>query len=251
MSSRPEYFDKYETIALERTESGILTIRLHTNNGPVVYASIHQRDWVGAFSDIGADRDNKVVIITGTGDEFIAGFGWDMRMSNAYDWDHISWGGKRVLRNLLDIEVPVIAAVNGPATIHSELAVLSDITLASETAMFQDWPHIPVGAVPGGGVVWLELLGPNRGRYFLLTGQRLSAKEALDLGVVNEVIPPDKLMARAVELAEKIAALPQLTARYTRVLFTHRFKRLIEEGHGYGVALQGLGAWALINPPKE
>lgn len=253
MSKRPEYFDRYETIAFERTENGILTVRLHTNGGPVVYASTNHREWVGAFLDIGADRDNKVVIITGTGDEFIARFGWDKDISSAQGWDEIYWEGKRLLKNLLDIEAPIIAAVNGPATIHSELAVLSDITLASETAIFQDQPHIPFMTVPGDGIqlVWMELLGPNRGRYFMLTGQELTARNALELGVVNEVLAPDKLMPRAMALAERLAALPPLTARYTRVAFTRRWKRIIDQELGYSLALEGLASLSMMNPPAK
>lgn len=243
MSERPEYFDRYKTIAFERTETGVLTVRLHSGGGPVVYSVDHHRDWVGAFLDISADRDNRAVILTGTGEEFIAQINWTLPVKSPADWDRIYWEGKRFLRNLLDIEVPVIAAVNGPALIHSELAVLSDITLASEIAVFQDLPHIPFMTTPGDGIatVWIELLGVNRGRYFLLTGQQLTAKEALDLGVVNEVLPPDKLMPRAMEMAEKIAALPPLTARYSRVVMTHRLKRLLDEELGYGLALEGLG----------
>src|ERR1700737_4584120 len=92
-------------------------------------------------------------------------------------WDHIYKDAKHLLMNLLDIEVPVIAAVNGPALIHAELAVLSDIVIASENAEFQDGPHFPNGVVPGDGVhvVWPLVLGINRGRYFLLSGQKLSA----------------------------------------------------------------------------
>ncbi len=243
MGKRPGYFDKYETIAFDRTESGVLTVRLHTDGGPVIYSSAHHRDWVGAFIDIAADRDNRAMIFTGTGDEFISKMGWDAKMSTAHDWDRIHWEGKRFLRNLLDIEVPVIGAVNGPATIHSELVLLSDITLASEDAVFQDLPHLP-HAVPGDGIaaVWMELLGPNRGRYFLLTKQKLTAQEALELGVVNEVLPRDKLMPRAMELAEKMAALPPLTARYTRIVLTQRLKQLIDETLGYSLALEGLSA---------
>ena len=250
MGKRPEYFDQYETIAFDRTENGILTVRLHTKGGPVVYSSANHREWVHAFLDISADRDNRVVILTGTGDEFIAQFGWDKEMGTAQKWDEIYWEGKRLLRNLLDIEVPVIGAVNGPATIHSELALLSDITLASETALFQDQPHIPFSTVPGDGIhlIWMELLGPNRGRYFLLTGQKITAREALQLGVVNEVLPPAGLMPRALELAEKLAALPPLTARYSRVLLTQRLRRLLDEGLGYGLALEGLGALGMMSP---
>lgn len=250
MERRPDYFDRYETVAFDRSESGVLTVRLHTDGGPVVYSSANHRDWVGAFHDIGADRDNKVVILTGTGDEFISRFGWDMEMATAQDWDRVYWEGKQLLHNLLHIEIPVIGAANGPATIHSELVLLSDITLASENAVFQDKPHIPFSTVPGDGIaaVWIELLGPNRGRYFLLTGQVLTAQEALQLGVVNEVLPPDQLMPRAMKLAEQLAKLPPLTARYTRVVLTQRLRRLIDDSVGYSLALEGLGAMGMIAP---
>ena len=125
MSARPAYFDRYKTICFDRTASGILTIRLHSNDGPVVYGSAHHNDWVHAFFDISADRDNKVLIITGTGDEFIATERWDKPYDKVEHWDQIYWEGKRVLQNLLDIEIPVIGAINGPAHVHAEIGILA------------------------------------------------------------------------------------------------------------------------------
>jgi enoyl-CoA hydratase/carnithine racemase len=146
--------------------------------------------------------------------------------------------------NHLSIEVPMIAAVNGPAHRHAEIAILCDIVLATEHTTFQDSAHFSNGTVPGDGVhvAWPMVLGPNRGRYFLLTGQRLSAQEALKLGVVSEVLHRERLLPRAWELAEQIAARPSLAVRYARVAMTQVIKRLMLDNLGYGLALEGLGA---------
>ena len=91
--------------------------------------------------------------------------------------------GRALLLNLLNIKVQVIAAINGPAWRHCEIPLLSDIVLASDTTQFQDSAHFMSGMLPGDGmhVLMPLLMGMNRGRYFLLTGQTLSAQEALSL----------------------------------------------------------------------
>jgi enoyl-CoA hydratase/carnithine racemase len=238
------YRSRYRNIRLERSD-GILTATLHTGGGSLVWSALAHEELGYCFTDIATDRDNKVVILAGAGESWCADINaGSFKLSTSGDWDLTFFDGRRLLVNLLDIEVPVISAINGPARIHPEIPVLSDIVLASDTALFQDAPHFMSGIVPGDGahVVWPHLLGPNRGRYFLMMGQEIGAQQALELGVVNEVLPANRLMARASEIARTIAAKPPLTRRYTRVALTQRIKRLLHEGLGYGLAIEALAA---------
>lgn len=246
MAPRFEHYrQRYENIALSRDERGILTMRLHTNGGPMIWsASIHEQ--LGfCFTDIGADRDNAVVVMTGTGDKWCEDIdAGSFTLSNSRDWDVIFYEGRRLLRNLLDIEVPIISAINGPVRIHPEIPVMSDIIVASDTALFQDAPHFMSGIVPGDGahVVWPHVLGPNRGRYFLLMGEEIQAADAKTLGIVNEVVPSGEVLDRAMEIANYIADKPPLARRYARVSLTQRYKRLLDEGLAFGLAVEALAA---------
>jgi enoyl-CoA hydratase/carnithine racemase len=250
-----DYAHNYDYLTMER-QDGILELRIHgpkDPGAPVVWDfGVHQ-EMSFAFTDIARDRENQCVIITGTAGEFIGSIGDFGDSADPLSWDVIFEDGRRLIMELLNIEVPVIGAINGPALVHAELGVLSDIVIASETATFQDAPHVPNGLVPGDGVqvIWPLILGPNRGRYFLLTGQTISAQEALTLGIVSEVLPPDRLMDRARELAREILRRPVLVRRYARVAMTQHLKKLFLDNLGYGLALEGLSAAVSLGMPKN
>jgi enoyl-CoA hydratase/carnithine racemase len=144
------------------------------------------------------------------------------------------------------VEVPVIAAVNGPVHIHSELPVLADIVLAADTAEFADRVHFTYGVVPGDGVhvVWPMLLGPNRARHFLLTGRAIGAHEAQALGVVAEVLPAVQLQERAWALGATFEQKPLFALRNTRLALTRHIRREVNEDLEIGLALEGLGLLA-------
>src|SRR5579863_6858453 len=239
------YKDKFPNAKLTRSESGVLEAVLHTDGGTLVFNGHTHEQFVDLFHAIGSDRDNRVVILTGSGDAFMETItldGFDFFTPQGYD--KIYREGKKVLMNLLDIEVPMIAAVNGPARLHSEYILLADIVLATPSTIFQDKPHFEIGVVPGDGVhlLWQEAIGTIRGRYFILTRQELDAQTAKEWGAVNEIVSLDKLLPRAREIAEGLAKLPPLATSYTRTALTQKLRRIVDEGVGYGLALEGISA---------
>ena len=252
MSSLPDYANKYQCASLERTD-GILQVTLHTEGGPLRWGAKPHEELAQLFFDIGKDRGNKIVILTGTGDEFtgprpVAGTRAFETRPPVQMWDNIFWEGRQLLQNMLNIEVPTIAAVNGPAIRHAELPLLCDIVLASENASFQDSGHFVGGLVPGDGVhvVLPMLLGINRARYFMLTGQVLDAWRSKELGLVAEVLPAADLVPRAWALARELVTHPTLHLRYTRLLMVEQLKRAMQDLLGYGLAVEGL---ALMERP--
>ncbi len=234
-----DYKNRYRNIKLER-QDGILLVTLHSNGGPFKFSAEFHTDSCDAFANIGADFENRCVIITGTGDSFCNGLDFNADVSDPDVVARIQWEGRKMLLNLMDIEVPVIGAVNGPAIIHAEMGVMHDIVICTEDTVFADMPHFPGGVVPGDGVhvIWQHILGPTRGRYFLLTGQHIPAKEAKEVGIVNEVVPRAKLMDRAWELARMITERPNLVTRYSRLVLTRNYRKLLEAETGYGLALE-------------
>lgn len=245
MSKFDSYKNAFPNARLTRSPSGVLEVALNTDGGKLVFNGHTHEQFVDLFHQIGADTENRVVILTGSGDAFmdaISPDGFDFFSPRGYD--KIFREGRKVLMNILDIEVPMITALNGPVLLHSEYALLTDIILATPETVFQDKPHFDFGIVPGDGVnlLWPEVIGSIRGRYFILTRQILDAATAKDWGVVNEIVPANQLLARAHEIAEGIAALPPLTASYTRIALTQKLRRIIDQDSGYGLALEGISA---------
>src|SRR6476646_3329368 len=248
------YRDSFPNARLARSESGVLEVALHTGGGTLVFNGHTHEQFVDLFHAIGSDPDNRVVILTGAGNAFMETItldGFDFFSPQGYD--KIYREGKKVLMNILDIEVPLIAAVNGPVRLHSEYILLADIVLATPSTIFQDKPHFDMGIVSGDGVnlLWQEAIGTVRGRYFILTQQELDAETAKEWGAVNEIVAPDKLLPRAREIAEGLAKLPPLTSRYTRIAMTQKLRRIIDEGVTLGLALEGISAADVARAKNE
>src|ERR1700723_2788006 len=245
MSRFDTYRDSFPNARLARSKTGVLEVALHTDGGTLVFNGHTHEQFVDLFHAIGSDRDNRVVILTGSGNAFmetISPEGFDFFAPQGYD--KIYREGRKVLMNILDIEAPLIAAVNGPARLHSEYILLADIVLATPSTVFQDNPHFEFGIVLGDGVhlLWQEVIGSVRGRYFILTRQELDADAAKAWGAINEIVPANELIPRARGIAEGLAKLPSLTTKYTRIAMTQKLRRIIDEGVTLGLALEGISA---------
>ena len=250
MTAFEDYSQKYQHVRMRR-EDGILEMTLHSEGGSLQWNLVAQGELAQAFTEVGADRANRIIIITGTGDDFI-GPRINPKISvykeggaaiTPLGLDRVHWNAKRLMTRLLDIEVPMIGVINGPAKRHAELGLMCDIVIASETATFEDTAHFSLGGqVPGDGIniVYSMLMGLNRARYLMLTGQILSAKEAKEIGLVSELWPKEKLQARAWELARQLARKNDLLLRYTRVVLTEPLRELIDARVQYHLGLETL-----------
>jgi len=251
MARFEDYATQYKCVHMERRD-GVLEMRLHSNGGPLQWNDTIHTELPDAFYQVGQDIENKVVILTGTGNAFIPAvdpesFHFDPS-TPPVALDRIYREGKWLIQNLLNISVPMIAAVNGSARVHPELPLFCDIVLASEDAEFQD-QHMSWGIVPGDGthIAFPLAFGMNRGRYLSLTSAVVTAQQALEWGGVMEVLPASKLKARAWEIALDLAKKPILALRYGREALTLEIQRMVRANLTTGLALEGFssgyGSW--------
>src|SRR6266849_10919356 len=249
-TTQPAYFSQYRSLKLTRDAQGVLVVEFHSNGRPLTFTAQDHTDFVDAFYRMSQDRANKVVILTGTGGAFIPGIDF-ASFGNVADpavWSQVHDEGVQILENIANIRVPVIAAIEGRAYVHSEYALLANVIVAGEAATFHDLPHFAGGIVPGDGIfiTWSYRAGAGRAEAFLLNPQPLTARIAQDWGVVAEVVANGKALSRARELAALYLKVPEVTRRNTRVHFIHPLKERIVREVGYGLSLEGASAADLV-----
>src|SRR5258706_10608219 len=218
-----DYLAAYRSLKLTRDANGVLVAEFHSNGGPFTFTAQDHTDFVDAFYRIAQDRANKIVILTGAGGEFIPGIDF-ASFGNVADpgvWSQVHDEGVQIVENIANIRVPVIAAVEGRAHVHSEYALLASVIVASEDATFHDVPHFAGGIVPGDGIftTWSYRAGAGRAEAFLLNPHPLTAQTAHECGVVAEVVPNGKALSRAQELGEEDLKGPEGTRRNTPIQF--------------------------------
>jgi enoyl-CoA hydratase len=184
------------------------------------------------FPQLDADPDARAVVLTGNGRAFSAGgdFSYIDELSRDEAKRHESLAhGKQIVTGMAACRVPIVAAVNGPAVgLGCSLVALSDIVFMAESAHLAD-PHVVVGlvAADGGAVTWPLLTSLQLAKEYALTGDRIPARRAAEIGLVNHVCPDDEVVAEALACARKIAALPRQAVQDTKRILNLQLERAV------------------------
>ena len=249
-SNDPSYFSASQSLKMTRDDAGVLTVAFHTKGGPLVFTARDHTEFVEAFYRISQDRANKIVIFTGSGGDFISGIDFSTfgNVSDPDVWSQAHDEGVQIMENLVNIRVPMIAAVEGKLHVHSEYCLQANVIIAGEGMTLHDLPHFAGGIVPGDGIFTTlsYRAGAGRAESFLLNPKPISAATLLEWGVVAEVVPNGQALTRARELATQYLKVTEVTRRNTRIHFVHPLKERLIREVGYGLSLEGASASALV-----
>lgn len=197
-----------------------------------VDATLHA-ELAALFRGLRRETHARAAVLTGAGRAFSAGgdFDWLPRLRGADVLDHLRRDARQLVWDLLDVEIPVVAALNGHAVgLGASIALLCDAIFMAEDATLAD-PHVRVGIVAGdgGAVIWPLVLGPARAKQYLLTGDPVTAPEAERLGLVNRVTPRERVLDEALAFAARLAEGAPLAVRYTK-LAVNQWIKLVAHG---------------------
>ncbi len=238
---------KYQRLILER-KGGILTIKLSSpTKRNAVDAAMHE-ELPQALREAALDRTIGAIVLTGdpAGRAFCAGgdLEWIKILSDGTgdDYSKVMREGVDVLRALVDAPQPVIAMVNGAAMgLGATLALFADVSFMDEAAKIAD-SHVSIGvaAGDGGAVIWPLLIGPNRAKEFLMTGDPLTGAQAAALGLVNHAVPAAELEARTYAFAERLANGPRLGIEMTKRSVNLYLRMILNQVIDASLGMEGL-----------
>ena len=232
----------FTTLQVERLDDVLrVTIAHPTSPLNAVDEALH-RDLTALFAALRREDAARAVVLTGRGRAFSAGgdFAWFPTLREPAALEALRRDARQLVWDLLDVEVPIVAALNGHAMgLGASIALLCDMIFMADTATIGD-PHVRVGLVAGdGGVaIWPLAVGPARAKQYLLTGDPVPAAEAERIGLVNRVVPADRLQDEALAFARRLAAGPPLAVRYTKLSVNKLVKDALNVAFDTSTALE-------------
>lgn len=237
----------FTTISTE-LEDRILVVRFNRPDRLNALNKVMHDELAELYGRIERDPDVDVIVLTGEGKAFCVGADFDQMEENlargGYEDGHpdLMYGSVRMARSILAVSQPMIAAVNGHAIgLGATLALFCDVVYMAETARIGD-PHVKAGIVAGDGgpVLWPMLVGMNKAKEYLMTGDLLTAQEADRIGLVNHVLPGDELLDAAMAMARKLAAGAQIAIRFNKRLVNKELEDRVNKIYDLALALEGL-----------
>jgi enoyl-CoA hydratase len=220
-----------ETISVER-QGHVVTVTIDHPTSPMnaVDATLH-REFGELFQSLKREADARAIVLTGSGRAFSAGgdMAWFPALRDPANLHRLRREAKQIIWDLLDIEVPIVCALNGSAVgLGASIALLCDVIVMADSASIID-PHVQVGLVAGdgGAAIWPLLVGPLAAKRYLMFGQPLTAEEALRLGVASDVCAADDLARVAHGWAERLAAQAPLAVQGTKIAVNQQIKQAL------------------------
>ena len=216
-------YSEYEYLKIEVADR-VATVTINRpDQRNAVHAALHH-EFEQIWLDLAQDRDVNAILLTGAGKAFSVGGDLTSRDKPTKSKGRGGRGivmadGRRVIENLLDVEQPIVAAINGDALgFAANVALLCDVTVAAETAKLAD-THVSIGVVAGdgGAVIWPLLIGPNRAKELLMLGDSLTGADAAKIGLVNYAVPEAEVLPKARELVQRLADGPKWAIRWSKL----------------------------------
>lgn len=251
-----EYKEKFKECFRIHREDGIIEVRMHTNDDYAVWSPMVHDGWGQLLKLIGEDPENEVVIISGTGERWFGGiykpyneYLQENKVNNPAEYnrssyDHWYTQGMNLIWPLLyDIKVPTIGVINGYGNGHTEFPLLCDITLCAPDTEFNE-PHFDkIGCVTGDGLYLAlrEVFGYKLANQMTLLGKSVSAQQALERGVVTDVLPREELLPKAWEYARKIMQKDRYSRRLQHEVMTQRWRKLMTDEFKFTFAMECWG----------
>ncbi len=237
-------YDGYEVITVERRER-VLRVTLNRPEAlNAIDGQLHE-ELSRIFFDVGMDLEADVVVLTGAGRAFCAGgdMTWlQSLIGDPYAWERVAIEGKRIVLSILEARQPVIAQIQGPAVgLGATIALACDVTFAAEGARIGD-PHVSVGLVAGDGAtaLWPALIGYARARELLYSGELIEAERAAAIGLINHVVPADRLEAEVDAYAQRLAGGATRAIQWTKVAINQPLRQLASGNLDLSLTLEGL-----------